>query len=64
MKLPTVDHVNKKVVFKGPGTGFKMLDQWGYCILCKRIVQLCRVGMFAWFHRRCCYCLSSKVKIE
>ena len=57
MKLALVDHDQKRVVFSGAGTGFKVLDEKAHCRLCKRTVQLCRVGMFRWFHRRCSECL-------
>ena len=57
MKLPTVDHVNKRVAFGGPGTGYRMLAEFKHCALCNQKVQLCRVGVLMWFHKRCSRCL-------
>jgi hypothetical protein len=57
MKSAFVDHDRGQVVFRGSGTGFKLLDEKAHCRICRRTVQLCRVGMFRWFHRRCSECL-------
>jgi hypothetical protein len=57
LKLPLVDHVNKRIVFAGPGAGYRMLDEYGSCALCNEQVRLCKVGMLMWFHKRCSQCL-------
>lgn len=57
MKLPTVDHASKRVVFAGPGSGYRMLPEFKQCTLCKCKVQLCRVGVLMWLHKRCSQCL-------
>lgn len=37
--------------------GYKMLNEYAYCRICKKENQLCRVGILQWFHKRCSYCL-------
>ncbi|MEW6603436.1 MAG: hypothetical protein AB1351_01960 [Thermoproteota archaeon] len=57
MKLPLVDHIGRRVVYAGPDTGYRLLPEFRKCVLCKRKVQLCRVGVLMWFHKRCSQCL-------
>lgn len=57
MKLPTVDHANRRVVFSGPRAGYRMLAEFNHCALCNKKVQLCRVSMLMWLHKRCSQCL-------
>jgi hypothetical protein len=57
MKLPVVDHANRRVVFGGPGAGYRMLAEFRRCPLCNKKMQLCRVGALMWLHKRCSQCL-------
>jgi hypothetical protein len=57
LKLPTGDHASRRVVFMGPGAGYRMLPEFKQCALCSQKVQLCRVGVLMWLHKRCSRCL-------